>query len=200
MVVIVIIGSMMTLGYQVLKSVLRQQYGQKSPLQLESLFKQAREQAMSQNQTLTLHLNRDSNTMGLAIFDPQHENSEDKALAELAIKKDRHKALREKMNEQQLEDDKEEQLTPDWLMGPEKLPPDLTTLYSTSGLELTAYIIYVHFYPDGSADPLILHFEDRTPPYMIVPRQNLPVVYTDNLAIDRAIPNEENTDKFTDFE
>ena len=50
------------------------------------------------------------------------------------------------------------------------LPPDIEEFYSASGIKLTSPLIFLHFYPDGTSDSIIIKYKDRPKPYHFIPR------------------------------
>jgi hypothetical protein len=62
-----------------------------------------------------------------------------------------------------------------------KIPTVLTKILSSSGLELTGPILYIHFYPTGNSDSVILQFGETNPNYVYIPRYNLQPVHLSQL-------------------
>lgn len=181
MVVLVIGGSLLLLAYNLLTSFMQARLSGNQDIAFEGYFQDARRQALILAKTLTLEINLDKKTFGLREYDSRLELNPDAALQQLAdLKRYRYERERDK------EKDKEEAPKAKWINSEQKLPTVLKKILSSSGLELAGPIIWVHFYPTGNSDSVILQFGDTTPNYVYIPRYNLaPVHLTDIRGFER---------------
>lgn len=176
MVVLVIGGSLLLMAYNLLTGFMQAQLSGNQDIAFEGYFQDARRQALIQAKTLTLEINLDKKTFGLREYDPKLELNPDSSLQQLAeIKRYRtDRAIDE-------ERDKEEKPKPKWVNPERKIPTVLTKILSSSGLELTGPILYIHFYPTGNSDAVILQFGETNPNYVYIPRYNLQPVHLNQL-------------------
>lgn len=176
MVVLVIGGSLLLMAYNLLTGFMQAQLSGNQDIAFEGYFQDARRQALIQAKTLTLEINLDKKTFGLREYDPKLELNPDSSLQQLAeLKRYRlDRAIDE-------ERDKEEKPKPKWVNAEKKIPTVLTKILSSSGLELTGPILYIHFYPTGNSDAVILQFGETNPNYVYIPRYNLQPVHLNQL-------------------
>ena len=176
MVVLVIGGSLLLMAYNLLTGFMQAQLSGNQDIALEGYFQDARRQALIQAKTLTLEINLDKKTFGLREYDPKLELNPDSSLQQLAEIKRYH-------NNRMIDEDrdKEEKPKPKWVNPERKLPTVLTKILSSSGLELTGPILYIHFYPTGNSDSVILQFGETNPNYVYIPRYNLQPVHLSQL-------------------
>ncbi|GAB4429428.1 MAG: hypothetical protein OHK0011_11860 [Turneriella sp.] len=176
MVVLVIGGSLLLMAYNLLTGFMQAQLSGNQDIAFEGYFQDARRQALIQAKTLTLEINLDKKTFGLREYDPKLELNPDSSLQQLAeIKRYRlDRAIDE-------ERDKDEKPKPKWVNPERKMPTALTKILSSSGLELTGPILYIHFYPTGNSDAVILQFGETNPNYVYIPRYNLQPVHLNQL-------------------
>ncbi|MFZ5631034.1 MAG: type II secretion system protein [Spirochaetota bacterium] len=176
MVVLVIGGSLLLMAYNLLTGFMQAQLSGNQDIAFEGYFQDARRQALIQAKTLTLEINLDKKTFGLREYDPKLELNPDSSLQQLAeLKRYRlDRAIDE-------ERDKEEKPKPKWVNAEKKIPTILTKILSSSGLELTGPILYIHFYPTGNSDAVILQFGETNPNYVYIPRYNLQPVHLNQL-------------------
>jgi prepilin-type N-terminal cleavage/methylation domain-containing protein len=177
MVVLVIGGSLLLMAYNLLQSLMQAQLSGNQDIAFEGYFQDARRQALIMAKTLTLEINLDKKTFGLREYDPKLELNPDAALKQLAeIKRYRtDRAIDE-------ERETEEKPKPKWINPERKIPTAITKILSSSGLELTGPILYIHFYPTGNSDSVILQFGETNPNYVYIPRYNLQPVHLNKLA------------------
>lgn len=176
MVVLTIGGALFILAYNLLTSFMSARLSGNQDLAFEGYFQDARRQAIIKSKTLTLEINLDKKTFGLREYDPKLELNPDASLQTLAEMK-RYRFDRERDRE-----NAEEPLPkPKWITTEQKIPTVLTKILSSSGLELTGPIIYIHFYPTGNSDSIILQFGDTNPNYVYIPRYNLQPVHLPDL-------------------
>ena len=172
MVVLVIGGSLLILAYNLLNSLLQSRLSGNQDIAFEGYFQDARRQALILAKTLTLEINLDKKTFGLREYDPRLELNPDAALQQLAeVKRYRYERERDR------EKEKEEAPKAKWINSEKKIPTVLKKILSSSGLELAGPIIWIHFYPTGNSDSVILQFGDTTPDYVYIPRYNLQPVH-----------------------
>lgn len=176
MVVLTIGGALLLLAYNLLTSFMQARLSGSQDIAFEGYFQDARRQALILAKTLTLEINLDKKTFGLRYYDPKLELNPDAALQQLAEVK-RYRFDREADREKE----KEEVPKPRWVVKEQKIPTVLTKILSSSGLELVGPIIYVHFYPTGNSDSVILQFGTTTPNYVYIPRYNLQPVHLSEL-------------------
>lgn len=176
MVVLTIGGALLLLAYNLLTSFMQARLSGNQDIAFEGYFQDARRQALILAKTLTLELNLDKKTFGLREYDPRLELSPDAALQQLAEVK-RYRMDREWDREKA----KEEAPKAKWVNPERKIPTVLTKIYSSSGLELMGPIIYIHFYPTGNSDSVILQFGESSPDYVYIPRYNLQPVHLRDL-------------------
>jgi prepilin-type N-terminal cleavage/methylation domain-containing protein len=176
MVVLVIGGSLLLMAYNLLTGFMQAQLSGNQDIAFEGYFQDARRQALIQAKTLTLEINLDKKTFGLREYDPKLELNPDSSLQQLAEIKRYH-------NNRMIDEDrdKEEKPKPKWVNPERKLPTVLTKILSSSGLELTGPILYIHFYPTGNSDSVILQFGETNPNYVYIPRYNLQPVHLSQL-------------------
>ncbi|MCS6972374.1 MAG: hypothetical protein NZL89_05045, partial [Leptospiraceae bacterium] len=137
-------------------------------------------QALVLGKTLTLEINLDKKTFGLREYDPKLELTTDAALQQLAeIKRYRSDWARDR--ERAAEEPKLPK--PKWIYPPRRIPTVLTKILSSSGLELTGPLLFIHFYPTGNSDSVILQFGETNPYYVYIPRYNLAPVYLNELTV-----------------
>jgi prepilin-type N-terminal cleavage/methylation domain-containing protein len=176
MVVLVIGGSLLLMAYNLLTGFMQAQLSGNQDIAFEGYFQDARRQALIQAKTLTLEINLDKKTFGLREYDPKLELNPDSSLQQLAeIKRYRNNRMIDE------DRDKEEKPKPKWVNPERKLPTVLTKILSSSGLELTGPILYIHFYPTGNSDSVILQFGETNPNYVYIPRYNLQPVHLSQL-------------------
>jgi len=176
MVVLVIGGSLLLMAYNLLTGFMQAQLSGNQDIAFEGYFQDARRQALIQAKTLTLEINLDKKTFGLREYDPKLELNPDSSLQQLA-------EIKRYRNNRTIDDDrdKEEKPKPKWVNPERKLPTVLTKILSSSGLELTGPILYIHFYPTGNSDSVILQFGETNPNYVYIPRYNLQPVHLSQL-------------------
>jgi prepilin-type N-terminal cleavage/methylation domain-containing protein len=178
MVVLVIGASLLLMAYNLLTGFMQAQLSGNQDIAFEGYFQDARRQALILAKTLTLEINLDKKTFGLREYDPRLELNPDAALQQLAeIKRYRNELSIDK--ERSI--DEEEKPKPKWINPERKIPTVLTRILSSSGLELTGPIIYIHFYPTGNSDAVILQFGETNPNYVYIPRYNLQPVHLNQL-------------------
>lgn len=176
LVVLVIGGSLLLLAYNLLTSFMQARLSGSQDIALEGYFQDARRQALIGAKTLTLEINLEKKTFGLREYDPKLELNPDAALQQLAeMKRYRYERERDK------EKEKEEAPKAKWINSEQKLPTVLTKILSSSGLELAGPIIWVHFYPTGNSDSIILQFGETNPNYVYIPRYNLSPVHLNQI-------------------
>lgn len=176
MVVLTIGGALLLLAYNLLTSFMQARLSGNQDIAFEGYFQDARRQALIRAKTLTLEINLDKKTFGLREYDPRLELNPDAALQMLADLK-RYRTDREWDKQKATE----EAPKPKWINSEQKIPTVLTKILSSSGLELTGPIIYVHFYPTGNSDSVILQFGDTAPNYVYIPRYNLQPVHMNTI-------------------
>lgn len=176
MVVLVIGGSLLLMAYNLLTGFMQAQLSGNQDIALEGYFQDARRQALIQAKTLTLEINLDKKTFGLREYDPKLELNPDSSLQQLA-------EIKRYRNDRTIDEDrdKEEKPKPKWVNPEKKIPTVLTKILSSSGLELTGPILYIHFYPTGNSDSVILQFGETNPNYVYIPRYNLQPVHLNQL-------------------
>ncbi len=176
MVVLVIGGSLLLLAYNLLTSFMQARLSGNQDIAFEGYFQDARRQALIMAKTLTLEVNLEKKTFGLREYDSRLELSPDAALQQLAdVKRYRYERERDK------EKEKEEAPKPKWVNREQKLPTVLRKILSSSGLELAGPIIWIHFYPTGNSDSVILQFGETNPNFVYIPRYNLAPVHLNEI-------------------
>lgn len=181
MVVLTIGGALLLLAYNMLTSFMQARLSGSQDIAFEGYFQDARRQALILAKTLTLEINFDKKTFGLREYDPRLELNPDASLQQLAEMK-RYRMDREWDRDKA----KEEAPKAKWINPERKIPTVLTKILSSSGLELAGPIIYIHFYPTGNSDSVILQFGDTNPNYVYIPRYNLqPVHLTEIKSFER---------------
>lgn len=178
LIVVAILGTMALLLLDLLRSFISEKGEAPSELTIEGLVSQARERALVDGKILTLYINMQKREFGLKEYDPLQETSVDASLAQLSSRL--RKGGDPTAEEEEKEPNNEVHKTT-WLMDLRKLPPNLISIHSISGLTLAGPEIFLHFYPDGTSDSFILEFERDTNQYMYIPRQNTAVRYLDDL-------------------
>lgn len=176
MVVLTIGGALLLLAYNMLTSFMQARLSGSQDIAFEGYFQDARRQALILAKTLTLEINFDKKTFGLREYDPRLELNPDASLQQLAEMK-RYRQDREWDRDKA----KEEAPKAKWINPERKIPTVLTKILSSSGLELTGPIIYIHFYPTGNSDSVILQFGDTSPNYVYIPRYNLQPVHLNEI-------------------
>lgn len=176
MVVLTIGGALLLLAYNLLTSFMQARLSGSQDIAFEGYFQDARRQALILAKTLTLEINLDKKTFGLRYYDPKLELNPDASLQQLAEVK-RYRFEREADRDRA----KEEIPKPRWVVKEQNIPTVLTKILSSSGLELVGPIIYVHFYPTGNSDSVILQFGTTSPNYVYIPRYNLQPVHLSEL-------------------
>lgn len=176
MVVLTIGGSLLLMAYNLLTGFMQARLSGSQDIALEGYFQDARRQALILAKTLTLEINFDKKTFGLREYDPRLELNPDASLQQLAEMK-RYRQDREWDRDKT----KEEAPKAKWINAERKIPTVLTKILSSSGLELTGPIIYIHFYPTGNSDSVILQFGDTSPNYVYIPRYNLQPVHLNEI-------------------
>ncbi len=176
MVVLTIGGALLLLAYNMLTSFMQARLSGSQDIAFEGYFQDARRQALILAKTLTLEINFDKKTFGLREYDPRLELNPDASLQQLAEMK-RYRQDREWDRDKA----KEDAPKPKWVNPERKIPTVLTKILSSSGLELTGPIIYIHFYPTGNSDSVILQFGDTNPSYVYIPRYNLQPVHLNEI-------------------
>ncbi len=185
MVVIVIVGALMAIGYQLLKTVWAEQFSSSSPQQIEELFKYSREMAMAKGKILSLVINLDKKELGISYFDPAKERQADDNLQKMWLKENSSLLSEEERQIRGYEDDDDDDLDEKikerlksrrWLVELQRIPGGLEKIYSVSGLVLNGPLVNIHFYPNGTSDSIIFKFKDRAKPYLYLPHQNTAAV------------------------
>jgi len=152
-VVIAIIGSIMTLGLKLLQSLWQKQSTGVTSLEFIQVLNLGREKALAEGKRYCLTINIDKRTMELDLYDPARERIT--ADFEQALKYDTGEKEKPKTSEP---------------MFRSNLPADFEGFHSTSGIKLTAPVIFIHFYPDGTSDSFIVKYKNRQKPYWYIPR------------------------------
>lgn len=174
MVVLVIGSSLLLLAYNLMTSFMQQRLSGNQDIAFEGYFQDARRQALISQKTLTLEINLDKKTFGLREFDSRLELNADASLQQLADIK-RYRSMRD--DERDRDKGEEEKARPKWIYKPQNIPTALKRILSSSGLELAGPLIFVHFYPTGNSDSVILHFASGASNYVYIPRYNLQTVH-----------------------
>jgi len=178
MVVLVIGASLLLLAYNLMTSFMQQRLSGNQDMAFEGYFLDARRQALILQKTLTIEINLDKKTFGLREFDSRLELNADASLQQLAEIK-RYRTARD--DERDKEKEENEKPKPKWINKPQNIPTALKRILSSSGLELTGPLIFVHFYPTGNSDSVILHFTAGASNYVYIPRYNLQNVHLPEL-------------------
>ncbi|MES0489928.1 MAG: type II secretion system protein [Leptospirales bacterium] len=155
--VIVIIASGMTIVGNLLNSIWTEEFQSINQLELAQIVKIAREKALNDGVTYTMEFNFDKRRVGVKPIDPAKEGGDSLELPYYASVK-----------EDELETDESEDS--EWIIKPTAIPARLKAVLSTAGIPLQGPIVYIHFYPDGTSDPVILEFEGDKKPYFFIPR------------------------------
>lgn len=178
MVVLVIGGSLLLMAYNLLTGFMQARLSGNQDIAFEGYFQDARRQALISSKTLTLEINLDKKTFGLREYDPRLELNPDQALQALAEMK-RYRT--DRAIDRDRETPGEDVPKPKWINKEQKIPTVLTKILSSSGLELSGPIIYIHFYPTGNSDAVILQFGDTNPNFVYIPRYNLQPVHLNEI-------------------
>ena len=173
MIVMVIGSAMLLLAYNLLTTFLKDRTSGSQDIAFEGYFLDARRLALIDGKTLTLEINYATKEFGLRLYEPKLEKAGDSALKQLTEIKNFQK------RNSGIEDTPtgEEAVKPQWIHPPRKIPKVLTKVFSVSGLELTGPLIFIHFYPNGTSDSLILQFGEKGDNFLYIPRYNIPPVY-----------------------
>lgn len=173
-VVIAIIGSIMTLGLKLLQSLWQTQANGITSLEFIQLVNLGREKALAEGRLFTLTINEDKKTMELSLFDPEKE----RILPEYEMMKKYDDTPADQKNSgENAGENSEEKEKSSGVLFRANLPPEIEQFYSTSGIQLTAPLIYLHFYPDGTADSIIIKYRNRKKPFHFIPRNGGNGVY-----------------------
>lgn len=141
---------MMTLGLNLLKSLWQKQANGITSLEMIQLIDLAREKSLSKGIIFTLIINIDKKNMELTEFDPKNEqNTSTSDWKNISEKNEENKSKS---------------------LFKSNLPSEIEEFYSTTGLKLSSPLIYMHFYPDGTADPIIIKYKEREKPFHFIPR------------------------------
>lgn len=170
MVVIAIVGSVMLVLSSLLSDLLNRRLTQNNKVEWTGIFRYARKEAMSKGKLLTLEINMDSREFSLRLYNPviEAEDSGEQSKSDFLLRPDYSEN----------ENSEKEKV---FLVPPEELPNGLKEVYSIAGLLQEGPFIYVHFYPDGTSDPVIFHFPNREKPYLFFPSRNFEGMYLKNL-------------------
>ena len=185
LVVIALLGAMMTLAYQMLQSVWAEKFSSNKPLQIKQLLNFGRLKSLDTGSTLTLVLNFEERKMGIHYYKPELEAEQDEAIESLSKTNSQlsyriQKLLQQKQDRSNLL--KEKKIEIEWLVEPTNLPTTLLKVYSVGGSEIKNKKVYIHFYPNGTSDSVILEFNEAVAQkYLYLPRYNIPFVYIQSL-------------------
>ena len=174
----------MTMAYQMLQSIWAEKFSANQPLQIKQLLNFGRLKALDIGTTLTLVIDFTNRKMGIRYYQVDLEFEQDEALESIARKASQNSYRLQKLLEQksQREDKlKEKKNKEEWIAGPDNLPTNLLRAYSVGGNLLSNKKLYIHFYPNGTSDSVILEFDDEKEKYLYLPRYNIPFVYLQKL-------------------
>jgi len=173
--VIAIIGAGMAIIGKILSSIWSEQFQSVNQMDMVQIVKIARERALTDGITYTLEINFDKREVGVRPIDPVKEGGDSLELPYYASTEDE--------DFENLDDSTE----PEWIIKPTAIPTHLKAVLSTAGVPLNGPIVYTHFYPDGSSDPVILHFEGEHKPYFFIPRHASRGILLDSIEMEDEI-------------
>ncbi len=187
LIVMTIVGSLMALTYQLLQSVWSSEFSSTTSAEVRQLFPFAKSKALDTGKIISLEIDFTERTMGLMYYLPTHETAQEDTLQELlqdnidsSYRLKKFAKSREEQEENQ--DDSINSNQPEWLVEPTSLPSNLIALYSGSGFLLSSKKVYIHFYPNGTSDSIILEFDQaQENRFLYIPRSNLAPQYLDSL-------------------
>jgi hypothetical protein len=146
----------MTLGLKLLNSLWQKQANGITSLEFIQLIDVAREKALAQGNIFTLLINIDKREMELALYNPEKE----RVMPDYELLQSKNDSVSNEKSKVKQND----------VLFKSNLPPDIEEFYSVSGIKLTSPIIYLHFYPDGTSDSIIVKYKNRARPYHFIPR------------------------------
>ncbi len=184
--IIGLVGIASAITFNLLKSILSSKLSVNTSLEITQIFTHGRHKAMAEGKTITFIIDRGNQKMGLKYYNPSFERAEDEELDRLAQTKAqdsyRLRELIEKINEQDDSKDKDKKEEKEkWIVENANLPNNIQGIYSLSGLKITNRVLYIHFYPNGTSDGIIIEFENKKNKYLYLSRYNIPAKYTKQL-------------------
>jgi len=150
MVVIVIVGALLTLTYQ--------------------LFSDVWDSELSQKSSYSLTINFDKKKMSVQLYDKKNDKIVDSGLQSL-WQNEMQKAGRF-ANDDDKENNNKNEIK--YLVHPQRMPNNLKKIYSVSGIEITSRIVNILFYPNGTSDSVIFALGEKSNyKYLFLPNQNI---------------------------
>jgi len=171
MVVIAIVGSVMLVLSSLLSDLLNRRFTESEKTEITGVFSYGKKEAMRTGSILTMEINLEKKEFGIKKF------SREKEVRNLPDTMNKEFLLRPQGNSRQDEEEQEEA----YLLKGKKMPEDLEAVLGVSGNKESGPFVYIHFYPDGTSDPVIFYFPAKEKPYLYVPSGNLPPFYMENL-------------------
>lgn len=165
-VVLAIIGSVMALGLQVLRSFWKKESTGVTPLEFVQLLNLAREKSISKGGILSLSINLEKKSMELKEYDPASESMAP-AFPENPARQSQIEN-QDQGNEADQTGKKPAKKKEPLFRG--NLPSEIDEFYAPSGIKLPGPILYLHFYPDGTEDAIIIKYKNREKPFQFIPR------------------------------
>lgn len=166
-VVIAIVGSIMAMGLKLLNSFWLKQSTGITSLEMMQLLEKAREKSLSTGMTYSLALNMEKKVMEMQVYDPEWESKES--------------GLESVISD---EEDDEKKKKPEVIFK-SNIPADIEELYTVSGIKLESPIVFLHFYPNGTGDAIIIKYKNREKPFYYLPHNGTQGVYfTDLMSIN----------------
>ncbi len=172
MVVIAIVGSVMLVLSSLLSDLLNRRFTESEKTEITGVFSYGKKEAMRTGSILTMEINMEKKEFGIKKF------SRDKEIRNLPDTMNKEFLLRPQGNSSRQNEEEQEEA---YLLQGKKMPEDLEAILSVSGNKESGPFVYIHFYPDGTSDPVIFHFPAKEKPYLYVPSGNLPPLYMENL-------------------
>jgi len=141
----------MTLGLNLLNSLWQKQRTGVTSLEMIQLINLAREKSLAKGAIYSLMINKEKKNMELALFNPEDE----RLASGIGDMKTSENPDKKKKSE---------------VLFRSNIPPDIEDFYSTSGIKLSAPVLFLHFYPDGTSDSFIIKYNNRDKPWHFIPR------------------------------
>lgn len=172
MVVIAIVGSVMLVLSSLLSDLLNRRMTQNDKIELTGIFHHARKEAMSRGKILTLEMNMESGKFSLRFFNPdvELEGSQSELNSDFVLRS--YSKKEEDLN-------KSEKV---YLVKPQNLPNGMKAIYNIAGEKEAGPLVFIHFYPDGTSDSVLLYFPNKDKPYLFIPSRNFDPIYLKNLS------------------
>ena len=176
MIVIIIISTLFSLLYELMKSI---QPAGVSNLDLRQLLDIGRKKAANNGKIISLHFNLVEKQITMTEYNPETESLKDNIFKSASENYDKN--FTERAGTQEPADENEKKENENILSQPLDMPGNIDSFLSVTGVEFKEGVINFHFYPNGTSDSMIIKFHNEKNKYMLIPRFDTGVVFFSNL-------------------